>query len=208
MLLSRVSLDKVKHLIDKDLSSLDVKLQSLERIFGLIVLFGCFVPHRFAFIIHCDLVALLNAAFLQIICVGVHFSMGLGHDKGLFFTVGHDGELNCFFPKSSFFTIIGNDGGYGGGRTFVSENGLRLLKIVEVAKIDPNDVFPSFGLLICLFCLFECSLRLFGLSVLDLDGFRHYFVHDWGSLFEHLQLKIQSRSFFIIFSLFIDLCRL
>lgn len=131
--------------------------------------------------------------------------MGLRHHKGLLFAVGHDGKLDCLFPKAPLFAVVGHDGGDGGGRALVSEDAFGLLQVVEVAEVYAHHVLPRLGLLVRLLCLLEGALGLFGLPVFDLDRFGGHFVHDWGGLLEHLQLKVKSCCFFVVFSLFVDL---
>ena len=205
MLLRGVAFNEVEHLIDENLSCLDVEFQCFQWVLGLVVLSGGLVPHRLALVIDCDLGPFLYAALLELVCVGVHLSVGLRHHKGLLFAVGHDGELDCLLPKASLFAVIGHDGGDSGGRALVPEDVFGLLQVVEVAEVYAHHILPCLGLLVRLLCLLERALRLFGLSVFDLNCFGGDFVHDRGSLLEHLELKVKRCCFFVVLCLFVDL---
>lgn len=88
------------------------------------------------------------------------------------------------------------------------EDILWLFKVVEVGKVDPDHIFPGLSTLIGLFCFFESSLALLGLTILDQNGFGLDLLHDGSSLLEHLELQVESSCLLVILRLLVDLSSL
>jgi hypothetical protein len=134
--------------------------------------------------------------------------MGLAHHEGLLLAVRHYHEFDCLFPVPSLFAVVGHDGGDGRGRTLVSEDILRFLKVIEIAQVDPDDVLPGLSILIGLLGFLEGAFAFLGLAVFHQDGLRLDLLHDRSSLLEHFQLQVQDSGFLEVFTFFIDLCSL
>lgn len=205
MLLSGVLFDQSKHGVDKYLPGLNIKFQSFQRIFGFIVLFGCFVPGSLAFVISSYLIPLFHSAFFEEISICIHFSMWLGHYKSLFFAVGHDRKLNGLFPESSFLAIGSYNWSNSWSWTGMSQNFFRLLKVIKVIQIDPHDLLPSLSVLIGLLSFLESPLWLLRFTIFHENYFWFHLFHNRSCLFEHFKLQVQNCSLLEILCFFIDL---
>jgi hypothetical protein len=122
--------------------------------------------------------------------------MGLSHYKGFLLFVGQNRKFNSFLPVPSFLGVICDHHSYSSSGTFVSEDFFGLFKIIEIIKVDSNDILPRLSVFISFFGFFESILRLFCFTVLDENCRRLNFLHQRSGLLEHFKVQVKSGSFF------------
>ena len=188
MFLSFVLLNKLKHFIDKTLSSFNIKFKRFKLIIGKIVLFSSLSPFSFTLVIHCNLYSLINCTLGQHLWVYSHLVLRLSHHKSLLFSISHNQKFDSLSPKTSLLTIICHNRRHCRSWTLVPQDLFWFIQIIKITQINSNNILPSLRILISLFCFLICSLTFFCFTIFNQNGFCLHFVHYRSCLLKHLEL--------------------
>jgi len=130
-----------------------VQLECLAVLFSPVVVASCFAPLRLAFIELSNLKVLISVSIVVLknnLSVLIHLLMRLGDHECIFALASQNQEFNCFLLGTLGFAELSDLECTLRQLTFLSEDCLGTLSVIQMVQVKSNDVLPVVGALVSL----------------------------------------------------------